>query len=129
MVYSELKSFAGIYLIINLVNGKMYVGSGTVGRIPMRFHKHFFSGKGSKLVWNAVKKYSLDNFAFLILEKIINFTYKDNPKLIELENNYIKLLKPEYHLAPQARNTLGYKHSENTKKKLNLMILQKDVKL
>jgi len=63
------------------------------------------------------------------LEKIINFTYKDNPKLIELENNYIKLLKPEYHLAPQARNTLGYKHSENTKKKLNLMILQKDVKL
>jgi len=69
LVYSELKSFACIYLIINLVNGKMYVGSGTVGRIPMRFHKHLFSSKGSKLVWNAVKIYSLDNFAFLILEK------------------------------------------------------------
>jgi len=105
MVYSELKSFAGIYLIINLVNGKMYVGRGTVGRIPMRFHKHLFSGKGSQLVWKAVKKYGLDNFAFLILEKINHFTSKDNQKLIDLENNYINLLKPEYNLAPKAKNT------------------------
>lgn len=108
----------------------MYVGSGTVGRIPMRFHKHLFSGNGSKLVWNAVKKYGLDNFAFLILEKINKFTYKDNQILIDLENNYINLLKPEYNLAPKAGNTLGYKHSENTrKKKLNLIIPQKDVKV
>lgn len=120
MVYSELKSFAGIYLIINLVNGKMYVGSGTVGRIPMRFHKHLFSGKGSQLVWNAVKKYGLNNFAFLILDKINNFTPKNNQKLIDLENFYIKLLAPEYNLAPQAGNTLGYKHSENTKTKMKL---------
>lgn len=107
----------------------MYVGSGTVGRIPMRFHKHLFSGKGSQLVWKAVKIYGLDNFAFLNLEKINNFTYKDNKILIDLENNYIKLLKPEYNLAPKAGNTLGYKHSENTKKKWNLIILQKGVKL
>lgn len=120
IIYSELKSFAGIYLIINLVNGKMYVGSGTVGRIPMRLHKHLFSGKGSQLVWNAVKKYGLDNFAFLILEKINNFTSKDNKNLIDLENNYIKLLKPEYNLAPKAGNTLGYKQSENSKKKMKL---------
>jgi hypothetical protein len=37
--------------------------------------------------------------------------------LIDLENNYIKLLKPEYNLAPQAGNNLSYKHSENNKKK------------
>jgi hypothetical protein len=51
MVYSEIKYFAGIYLIINLVNGKMCVGSGTVGRIPipMRFHKHLFSGQGREV--------------------------------------------------------------------------------
>lgn len=49
-VYREVKSFAGIYLIINLVNGKLYVGSGTVGRIQLRFHKHLFSGKGKRLV-------------------------------------------------------------------------------
>lgn len=96
----------------------MYVGCGTVGRIPMRYHKHLFSGKGSQLVWNAVKKYGLDNFAFLILEKINNFTSKDNKNLIDIENNYINLLKPEYNLAAKAGNTSSYKHSENTKKKI-----------
>lgn len=32
-----IKSLAGVYLIINLVNGNMYVGSAITGRMPVRF--------------------------------------------------------------------------------------------
>ena len=54
------------------------------------------------------------------MEKINKFTSKDNQIFIDLENNYINLLKPEYNLATKAGNTLGYKHYENTKKKMKL---------
>jgi len=33
----SLKPFAGIYAVVNLVNGKMYVGSASQGRIFPRF--------------------------------------------------------------------------------------------
>jgi len=49
-VYQEIKTIAGIYVIINLVNGKLYVGSSILGRMQIRFHKHLFAGQGSKLV-------------------------------------------------------------------------------
>ena len=41
--YRTLKPFSGIYLVVNLVNGKYYVGSAVTGNIYMRMHKHLFS--------------------------------------------------------------------------------------
>lgn len=46
----------------------MYVGSGVMGNIGTRFHKHLYAGSGSRLVWAAVKKYGLHNFAFVLLD-------------------------------------------------------------
>ena len=44
--------------------------------------------------------------------------YSETTNLIELEQYYIDLLKPEYNILPQAGSTLGYKHTLNTINKL-----------
>ena len=81
-VYVAIKPLA-FYLIVNLINGKMYVGSSVIARMHNRFHKHLFSGQGNKLVWNAVNKYGITNFAFLVLETIPGFVSKDNKILLK----------------------------------------------
>ncbi len=51
-VLTQVKNFADVYLIINLINGllRWYVGSAITGRMGLRFHKHLYSGSGSSLV-------------------------------------------------------------------------------
>ena len=55
-IQKSIKLIGGIYIIVNLVTGKIYVGSAIVGRMGNRFHKHLFRGTGSPLVWAAVNK-------------------------------------------------------------------------
>jgi group I intron endonuclease len=115
-VISDLKSYAGVYAIVNLINGNMYVGSAISNKIANRFDKHLYGGSGSKLVKNAVKKYGLSSFAFILLGTIPEIvTKEDNQSLLNLENHYIDMLKPKYNIAPQAGNTLGMKHTDETK--------------
>jgi len=101
------------------VNGKIYVGSAITARIWLRFHKHLIGFSGSTLIVNAVKKYGLNNFAFVIVETISAvITGENNEQLIAAENKYISALKPMYNIAPIAGNTFGYKHTEETKEKM-----------
>ena len=53
-----------------VVTGQYYVGSAVTGNLYMRFHKHLFSFTGNKRVANAVNKYGLSEFAFLVLEVV-----------------------------------------------------------
>lgn len=116
-ILQALKSVCGIYLIINKMNGKMYVGSAIVGRMGNRFHKHLYGGSGSSLVWAAVQKYGLSNFAFVVLESVPSvINTEDNAQLLKREDHYISSLLPEYNIALQAGNTFGIKHTEDTKK-------------
>lgn len=124
MIQSFIRPFAGVYLIVNLVNGNMYVGSAIASRMPNRFHKHLYGGSGSALVDAAVQKYGLDQFAFILLGTLSPFTSapesfalwgKGNAELLDLENFYLQLLTPVYNLAPQAGNTYGMQHTAETK--------------
>lgn len=115
-VQKSLRFFSGVYCIINLVNGNMYVGSGILGNIGKRFHKHLYAGIGSSLVWAAVKKYGLCNFAFVLLDTVPSTnTTEDNSELLALEDKYILMLSPKYNIAPKAGNTFGLLHKEETK--------------
>jgi group I intron endonuclease len=103
------------------VNGKMYVGSGIVGRMGNRFHKHLYAGTGSQLVWAAVQKYGLSNFAFTVVESVESVAdVEDNQALLVREDHYLSMLLPAYNIAPQASNTYGVKHSEATKALMRL---------
>jgi len=113
LIYPKIKSIAGIYIIINKVNGKMYVGSAILGKMPNRFHKHF-TGTGSKPLWLAIQKYGLSNFAFLVIDIIKNYSSDLNKLLLDKETTYIAAYG-DYNLTKFADNTLGYKHTELTR--------------
>jgi group I intron endonuclease len=118
-VLSVLKPLGGVYMIVNLITDEIYIGRAINGKMGNRFHKHLYGGSGSIRVWRAVKKYGLDNFAFVVLETVSKtLTTEDIKYLLAMENKYINLVKPEYNIAPQAGNTFGYKHSEKIKARM-----------
>jgi group I intron endonuclease len=99
----------------------MYVGSAIVHRIGNRFHKHLYSGKGSTLVWAAVQKYGLSNFAFIVIESVSSVANaEDNTELMKREDFYINTLQPKYNIAQQAGNTFGVIHTLETKTAMRL---------
>lgn len=119
LISQRLKGLAGVYAVINLVNGNIYVGSAVTGNLYTRYHKHLYSFTGSTIVAAAVAKHGLSSFAFVVLEVIPGpITTKNNTQLLAMENHYMALLRPAYNLAPNAGNTLGYKHSNITKQNM-----------
>jgi group I intron endonuclease len=116
----HLKYLAGIYLVVNLVDGSsFYVGSATTNRLYTRLMKHLYYLKGNSNISKDVKTFGRENFAFVILdiypEKI---TDKTNLVLLSLEQKYLDLIKPIYNIVHLAGNTFGYKHTEETIKAL-----------
>ena len=118
--YRHLKRLSGVYMIINLVTGKYYIGSAVTGNFYMRFHKHLFSLSGNKRVANAVTKYGLQEFAFIVLEIIPEKEKTQleaqavNSLLISREDYYLDVFKPEYNIIAFASNSAGWKHSEDS---------------
>lgn len=113
------KNKGGVYMIINLVNNKFYIGSGIKNRLYVRFCSHLIHLIGSDLIAKAVNKYGLRNFAFIILELTeLPITKKNNAALLELETKYLQKLNPAYNILKIGGSSFGYKHSEETKKKM-----------
>jgi len=114
-IKSETRKKAGIYGIFNLVTGDFYIGSAISNRFYHRFYRHLIKGLGSQPVSNSVKKYGLDNFAFVILEYFpVEVTKRNNQDLMALETSWIKRYFPSYNILLEAGNSFGYKHSEDT---------------
>ena len=110
---NETRYIVGVYLILNKINLSCYVGSCSTNKFNARFRKHLFNFTGSKIVKAAVKKYKIDNFAFIILHVFPKVVTKENNKeLLDLEDYYLKSLLPDYNIVTEAGNTFGYKHSE-----------------
>ena len=62
-------------------------------------------------IYKAMARYGYSSFRLDILE------YCDKEKVIEREQYYIDLMKPEYNILKLAGSSLGYKHTEETLKK------------
>jgi group I intron endonuclease len=104
---------SGIYAILNLVNGKCYIGSAKNFRKRWYSHhrnlnKNEHENSYLQKAWN---KYKQLNFIFVILE------FCEFKILIEREQFYIDTLMPEYNLAPTAGSMAGFVHSEESKNK------------
>lgn len=104
----------GIYRIRNIINNKCYIGSSIDIRRRFYEHKHKlkFNKHPSYYLQRSYNKYKKENFTYEVIEILDDFN-----KLIEREQYYIDTLNPEYNLCRKAGNTLGFKHSEETKKK------------
>lgn len=114
------KSISGVYLIENLINKKVYIGSSV--SITSRFNDHKKQLRknihSNKYLQNAWDKYGEDNFKFSILE----LTSKNN--LIILEQNYLDKFKSYihnngYNICQKAYSRLGVKFSDISKQKMS----------
>ena len=118
-ILNETKGLSGIYMIVNKITKDYYIGSAATNRFYARFSNHLIYFRGSKIVKSAVKKYKLNNFAFIILELYPNIVTKENNKeLLDLEDRYLKLLLPNYNILTEAGSSFGYKHTEVDRQKL-----------
>jgi group I intron endonuclease len=96
-----------------------YIGSAATNKFNTRFSNHLINFHGSKLLKNAVRKYKLSSFAFLVLELFPEIVTKENNKnLLDLEDYYLKSLLPNYNILTEAGSSFGYKHSEITRIKM-----------
>lgn len=126
---------SGIYKIINLVNGKFYIGSSC--NLKAREYDHFRTLENNchrnKYLQHAYNKYGKYNFKFEIIE-----VFKNAPKdkkelkdlLLEREQYYLDILQPfgetGYNFLPTAGSNLGIKFSDESKKKMSLSRIGKN---
>ena len=106
---------SGIYKITNTVNGHQYVGSAV--NLDKRQYEHLRTLRGNshyniylQRAWN---KYGEDAFEFHVVGKC------SPERLIDLEQEVIDHLKPEYNLAPTAGSQLGWVHSIESRRKMS----------
>jgi group I intron endonuclease len=119
IVLNETRDLSGIYLILNKFTLDYYIGSASTGKFHARFTNHLIYFKGSKVIKNAVKKYGISSFSFIILELFADIiTKENNKKLLDLEDFYLKTLLPNYNILTEAGSSFGYKHSEITRIKM-----------
>lgn len=105
---------SGVYQIVNTINGHRYIGSAVSIRTRWNTHRHFLrSGKHAnrhlQAAWN---KYGEACFQFSIIEKC------DKLSLVQREQFYMDVMHPEYNLSPKAGNSLGVRHTEETRRKV-----------
>lgn len=93
-----MKNETGIYVIINRVNGKIYVGSAVSFRRRWKQHRRQLD-RGthhSAKLQNAWNKHGGDAFSFTVER------WCDKHELLRFEQDVIDLLKPEYNMTQNA---------------------------
>lgn len=124
--YKGNSTKSGIYQIRNIQNNKLYIGSAAV--LGWRKSQHFKSLSENRhdnsKFQNAYNKYGKDSFIFEVIE------FCERIKLVEKEQYWLNfLLKASeqnsyfndkgYNILRIAGSSIGFKHSEETKKLLS----------
>lgn len=118
-IYKNLRKKAGVYVFINNINNKIYVGSSVNLTSRMaNYYYYYNSDKLSKIfIIRAMKKYGLENFSLGIMV----FCDKNPKTCLDLEQKWIDYLKPDYNVLTIAGNSSNYKHNIETINKLKLI--------
>lgn len=106
-----------IYMIVNKLNGKCYVGS--TRSIKVRLYNYFnialaVMQKG-RPISSAILKYGLVNFSFIIIEEVDLSIHN----LEERETFWIKQIKPEYNSVKEAARNISLPRLDETKLKIS----------
>lgn len=110
-----MKILSGVYQIVNIVNGHMYIGSSK--NILKRWKRHIWalSNKRHHSIYlqRAYNLYPKESFEFSVIKEV------DKSKLFEYEEYYINKLRPEYNLGSVGGGDTISNHPnlENIKKK------------
>ncbi len=110
-------NFSCIYAIINIINGKIYIGSAINFRKRRNAHERNLKLNKHHSIYlqRAYNKYGKDNFKFDIIEEII-----DKKKLLKREQMWMNLFKPQYNIAKTAGSMLNFNHRSESKEKMSI---------
>lgn len=116
-IKNDQKNKTGVYCLVNLINGNIYIGSSVniYGRMTNYLNNTFLKHRknNNMPIILALLKYGQENFAVLILE------YVNIEKLSVRETYYITNLLPYYNVLKQGYSSIGFKHTQETKQMLS----------
>jgi len=108
--FKGTEEWAGAYAVVNLKDGRCYVGRTTTGHLVNRYKNHLYylvSGKTNKRLKHAVQVYGVSSFVFVILEKTDTFVNQKNQHIVnQMERKFELLIHPEYNVVPTGN--VGY---------------------
>lgn len=118
-IYKENRNKAAIYIWVNKINNKSYIGSAIDLSNRLRVYYSFklmknILIKGSSPIYSAILKYGYENSNLEILE------YCKADELLVREQYYLDLLIPEYNIFKIAGSRLGSKATYETKKAISI---------
>lgn len=98
------------------MNGKQYIGSGF--DLSKRLATYYFPSRliDNRYISNSILKYGHDKFSVVILSITGVTDLNKKTDLINEEQKFIDMYKPILNLNPTAGSSLGFKHSEESKK-------------
>jgi len=111
IIKMELKGKSGIYGFLCKTNNKLYIGSSS--KLSIRFNKHINGLQSNVLLQNAINKYNLQDFIFVIFE------YCETDKLLSREQYYLDTLEPEFNILKIAGSCLGLIRSKENRDKIS----------
>jgi group I intron endonuclease len=115
-ILKDQKDKSGIYCLINNINGHSYIGSSIniTARMKNYLNKSFLKSKQNcnMPINKALLKYDHSNFTLWIIE------YVPIKHLVIKETYYITSVIPYYNVLKEGYSSIGYKHTEETKKLL-----------
>lgn len=116
-LFKDQQNKSGVYCLVNLINGHIYIGSSIniAGRMRSYLNNSFLKNKNNSNmpIVSALLKYGQNNFALLIVE------YANIKELTMRETYFITKLLPYYNILKQGYSSIGFKHTEATKELLS----------
>lgn len=115
LIIKDNKGKSGIYKWTNKLTNDAYIGQSVnlKNRFINYFNSSYLNNRGTLIINRALIKYGYSNFSLEILE------YCDKADLTSREQYYIDKLNPKYNILKIAGSSSGYKHTEETKKKIS----------
>jgi group I intron endonuclease len=122
----EIPKKAGIYKLVCIVSGKIYIGKSVNIYNRLSYHKSCCNRKFGRFHFeNALIKYGWENFEIDILEIFENFNKNlDKEKLFDREAHYIGIYNSTdrnigYNICKYSTDRTGYKCSEEVRKRMS----------
>lgn len=111
---------SGIYKILNLADGKFYIGRAFNLNARWRIHKHALrhNKHTNSYLQNAWNIYGEDCFVFETVEEIIDISIIIEREQFWIDNTECCNRDIGYNLNPSAVNSIGYKHTEEAISKI-----------
>ena len=120
LIGSDNKKRSIIYQWVNLITGKMYIGSAWNGSTRLLNYWTPSILRRNYPIYNNINYYGIHNFALAILEDLGSSGSITKEYLLSREQHYLDILFTDYsdliiNLAKTAGSTKGYKHQLNFK--------------